>query len=251
MQTLYLKGTLILLKLDAMKTKYLYLLFFLLILGCKKIEEIPKEITILKPAEDLADTLKVIFPEGEDFFLSNQDFFSATIKKNIILAKESKVYVTFIDEGAVYRNTLCWYSYNVSQPPSKVSDIKKNVLFPNISKKDEGGLLEHGFTVQLGTEKFQPGTVIGFALILNGWEDGTVNYNNLTHYTDYSFNAGGNQQHILFKTASFDYIVIGFEDISISDVECDKDFNDILFAISDNNEGYEATSFDLSNVVVY
>ena len=232
-----------------MKIKHLFPFLFVLFSGCDKVDELPPDITVLKPCENLADSLKVMFPEGKNF-LSNSDFLSDAYQKKIVLIKEAKVFITFIDEGAEYRNTLCWYSYNISQPPSKVTDIKKSVIFPNISKKDEGGLLEPGYTIQLGTGIFPTGTVIGFSLILDGWEDGYINYNKPTHYTDYSFNAGGKQQHILFKKAFLDYIVLGFEDISVLEEFCDKDFNDVLFAISDNNEGYVATSFDLSNIII-
>jgi hypothetical protein len=233
-----------------MKPKHLFPLLFIFIFGCDKIDELPTNITYLKPYEFLADSLKAIFPENEDFLVTNPDFFSDAYQRDIVLLKESKVFVTFIDEGASFKNTLCWYSYNKSQPPSQLTEITKNVLFPNISKKDEGGLLEPGYTLQLGLGTFPAGTVISFCLILKGWEDGTINYNNPSHYTDNHFNTGSMQQHILFKKESLGYLVLGFEDISLLDAECDKDFNDILFAISDNNEGYEATSFDLSRVSV-
>ncbi|MBW6500876.1 MAG: DUF4114 domain-containing protein, partial [Bacteroidales bacterium] len=158
--------------------------------------------------------------------------------------------VTFIDEGAQYRNSLCWYSYNSSQPPLNIGDIQSNVLFPNISKINEGGILEPGFTVQLGTGKFPAGTVIGFFLIVNGWEDGKINYNKPKHYTNYEFNAGGKQQHVLFKSKHFDYIILGFEDMSVLENETDCDFNDILFSITDNDGGYEAISFETSNMIL-
>jgi hypothetical protein len=117
-------------------------------------------------------------------------------------------------------------------------------LFPNISKIGEGGLLELGYTVQLGTEKFPAGTVIGFFLISSGWGDGKINYDRNTYYTNYNLNAGAGQMHILFKNSYSRYLVMGFED----NLNGAHDYNDILFAVSDNNSGFEATSFDLSKV---
>jgi hypothetical protein len=231
-----------------MKTLYLLPILFLFLAGCEKatIDELPAEITKLEPIKNISDTLSVILPEDGNAILSSPVLFSDTIQKKIVLSKESKVFVTFIDEGAYYKNTLCWYSYNQAQPPVKIGDIKGNVIFPNISKTGEGGLLEPGYTVQLGTETFPAGTVIGFFLVADGWKDGAINYSNPTYYTDSNLNSGGEQRHILFKEAYSHYLVIGFEDYNIAPY----DYNDIFFAVQDNNEGYEATSFDLSKVVV-
>ena len=233
--------------LKAMKFKHLIPILLLVFLGCEKakIDEMPSNITKVGLIANLVDSLKIIIPENGNVSQNSPYLFSDTIQKNIVLIKESKVFVTFIDEGASYRNTLCWYSYYKSQPPLSVSDIKGNVLFPNISGKGEGGLLEPGYTAQVGTETFPAGTVIGFFLIANGWNDGNINYSNPTYYTNNNLNKGGEQWHVLFKNAYSHNIVIGFEDYAIG-----GDYNDVLFAVSDNNEGYEATSFDLSKVVV-
>jgi len=231
-----------------MKTKYLIPIIFLFFLGCEKaeIEQLPGNITVLKPVENLVDSLKVVFSENGNVMSTSAILFSDTIQKNIVLINESNVFVTFIDENTDKKNTLCWYSYNKSQPPVDVSNIKGHVLFPNISKIGEGGLLELGYTVQLGTSKFPPGTVIGFFLIAGGWSDGTINYDANTIYTDNKFNKGGEQLHVLFKNSYSHYLVEGFED----NLNGTHDFNDVLFAVSDNNENYESTSFDLAKVFV-
>lgn len=230
-------------------------LIFALIMSCEdeKIDELPDNISIVEISENLADSLYVLLPPGKDILQTDDEFFDENVQKNIVLIKESNVYVTFIDEGAGYKNSLGWYSYKQNEPPLKVEDIKKNILFPNISKVGEGGLLEPGYTLQLGNSKFPAGTVIGFFLIVKGWEKGKVNFNKLTHYTDYIFNQGQHQQHILFKNAFYESIIIGFEDVPFEggeDLPCDKDYNDILFSVSDNNQGIRATAFDLSNVPV-
>ncbi len=234
-----------------MKFKYFIPVIFLLIAGCDdKIDEVPDDISVLKPAEDLADSLNVYFPEGTNIFEANEEFFTESIQKQVVLTKESEVYVTFIEEGASNKNSLCWYAYNKFQPPLNSGEITGNVLFPNISKVGEGGLLEPGYTVKLGSGKFLAGTVIGFFLVIDGWEDGSIDYSNPIVYTNYDLNDGGNQQHILFKESYFEYLLIGFED-TLFDLESDKDYNDILFSVTDNNKGLEASSFDISEVVTY
>lgn len=232
-----------------MKTLLLIPVLLLLIYGCEKekITELPDDISSLAPIANIVDSLKVILPEDRNAELGNPVLFSDTIQKKIVVVKNSNVFVTFIDEAAFYRNTLCWYSYNNLQPPSRVADIKGNLLFPNISKTGEGGLLQSGYTVQLGTESFPAGTVIGFYLIADGWKDGDINYDNPTYYTDSNLNTGGEQRHILFKDTYSHYLVMGFEDYPGNEA---KDYNDVFFAVSDNNAGLEATSFDLVKVVV-
>lgn len=232
------------------KTLLLAMIFGILFISCEKekIDEIPDNIKYLKPCSDLADSLRIHLPEGENIVRNNEELFADTVQKNIILTKESEVYVTFIDEAASYRNTLCWYSFNKTQPPLAKSEISSNVVFPNISKTGEGGQLEPGYTVKLGGGKFPAGTVIGFFLVINGWEDGAINYNKQTFFTNYELNENGQQQHVLFKESYFDYIMIGFEDMLFTGTS-DNDFNDILFSISDNDDGLESTSFDLSKVL--
>jgi hypothetical protein len=231
-----------------MKTLLLIPILFLLVTGCKKdlIEELPSNYSIVIPVANLVDSLKYVFSESGDAIVNNPALFSDSIQKNIVLLKESNVYVTFIDESTSGRDALGWYSYNKAQPPLNINDITGHILFPNISKKGEGGLLEAGYTLQLGTEKFPAGTVIGFFLIADGWNDGSIDSSNPTYYTNSSFNKEGEQLHILFKNSYSRYLVMGFEDNLIGI----HDFNDILFAVSDNNTGIEATSFDLAKVIV-
>lgn len=225
-------------------------LFAFLLTACEKekIDEVPDNIKYLKPCTDLADSLRIHLPEGENIVINNKELFADTVQKSIVLSKESEVFVTFIDEAASYRNTLCWYSFNQAQPPLLKSEISSNVVFPNISKTGEGGQLEPGHTVKLGNGKFPAGTVIGFYLVINGWQDGVINYNNRTFFTNYELNENGQQQHVLFKESYFDYILMGFEDMLFGRTS-DNDFNDIIFSISDNVEGLESTSFDLSRVL--
>ena len=237
-----------------MKYKLFFPILLFLFWGCKKeilIDEVPANISQVKPVENVVDSLLVFLPERTNILLDNPELISDTVQKNVVLEKEANVYVTFIDEGAQFRNTLCWYSYNKSNPPLKIGDIIGNVLFPNISKKGEGGQLEPGYTLQLGTEKFPAGTVIGFFLVQNGWNDGTIDYSKPTFYTNYNLNPAGKQQHILFKNVYSRYLIMGFEDLGITSTTepADKDYNDVLFSITDNAAGFEATSFDLSHVI--
>ncbi|MBN1598288.1 MAG: DUF4114 domain-containing protein, partial [Bacteroidales bacterium] len=232
------------------KNIFLFISTFL-IAGCEgdNIKEVPTDVFLLNLKENTVGSLSALLPENQDITQLYPEFFSDTIQKQIVLVKESNVYVTFIYEGAGYRNSLHWYSYDKATPPQNVADIQYHVLFPNISTIDDGGKLEPGYSLPIGKEKLPAGTVIGFFLVLNGWSDGTIDYTKPTQYTDCLLNDDGNQQHILFKMNAFNYLFVGFEDVNYATYNCDKDFNDALFAVSDNIEGRESTSFDLTGVV--
>ena len=216
--------------------------------GCKKekatIPEIPTEIIRTKADTTLYPSIIQAFPDGSNNMVKQPVLFSDTVTKEIILTQESEVYVTFISEGAVYKNTLGWYSYTLGNVPSSTKDFTWEILFPNISGKNEGGQLTQGDMLQLGTKKFPAGTVIGFFLIVQGWQDGTINYNNPVYFTNANFNQSKEQHSILFKNKG--NIILGFEDLSYS--SADKDFNDVLVSISDNKNNYESVAFDLTKV---
>jgi hypothetical protein len=229
---------------------FLFILILLLAIftGCKKekvktIDELPLNIIRTEASPTLYEKIIDLFPDGADATVNAPALFTDTVQKNIITTDETEVYVTFIAEGAKYTNTLGWYSYNKSNPPKSINDIKINILFPNISADGEGGLLKQGYMLKVGDSKFPRGTVIGFFLIVNGWNNGTIQYSNTTFYTDYTLNTDLMQHHILFKEKSNADIILGFEDMS-KDQSIDKDYNDILIKISDNMDNYESIYFE-------
>jgi hypothetical protein len=220
--------------------------------GCKKdkssIDEVPSEIirTVANPT--LYPRIVELFPEKKDVSVSFPVLFNDTVQKRIVLTDSSRVYLTFIAEEAKYRNTVGWYSYMEGHEPQKEADVNLHVLFPNASGKDEGGQLVQGDRLQVGDKAFPKGTVIGFFLVVDGWKDGEINYNAETFYTDYSLNLGAQQHHVLFREINSGDIVLGFEDLPFDDVNSDKDYNDLLFTITDNNEGFEVINFDLTKM---
>jgi hypothetical protein len=202
------------------------------------------EIIPSKPCPTLYQNILDQFPEYTNNEANWALLFDENAEKQIRLFKESEVYVTFIAEGAGYSNSFGWYSYPSSQTPSDANSLKLNIVFPNVNKK----VLNEGDMVQLGKEKFPAGTVVGFFLILRGWENGTVNESKPKLYTDYQLNPNEQQQHILYKEKDCGDIVLGFEDKQIG-VDSDNDFNDVLFTISDNKENLDVTSFDLRKMI--
>lgn len=216
-------------------------------------EGLPPVIIETKVCATLYDSIILKLPENKNNKDANPILFAPATTKLLKLKKESEVFITFVSEGAGWRNTLGYYTYNENNEPASVSDLNKNVIFPNVSQVDEGGSLKRGDMVQLGNGKFPAGTVIGFYLVAQGWQNGLTVDGRYTHYTDSHLNNNGNQQHMLFMEHKCKDIVLTFEDIDQSEklTYSDNDFNDVIFTISDSKDPSVATvSFDTTGIPV-
>ena len=183
----------------------------------------------LEICEELESNIYTLaLPERANAMENHPEFFNHPMK-DIHIKEDGEVFLTFIDEGAGYRNVLGYYTYKEDNPPSSVEDLNEVIIFPNASKIRSGGGLEPGNTMKLlGT--FEKGDVIGFFLIANGWVNGKVTDGRFTQYTDISFNGSGQQQSVIFQDNACSSLIIAFEDISLP--SGDKDFNDAIFQIT-------------------
>ena len=106
-----------------------------------------------------------------------------------------------------------------------------------------------GDRVKLQGSPFPANTIIGFYLVADGWKNGICVDGKYTHFTLPQFNINNYQQHTLFMEETCGDIVMTFEDITVD--KSDKDFNDIIFTVSDNNTDSLAVSkIDISNFVI-
>lgn len=135
----------------------------------------------------LASSVAEELPEG-----SNVDaaFTDPSFKPYLTLSEEANVFVSFVDEGAGYRNSLGYYTFGdlafdgltksaVDTDQSGVVELGElaaldgvtmDWVFPNASKAGAGGLLSAGDTLTLnGGSTFSAGTNIGFFLTQNTW----------------------------------------------------------------------------------
>ncbi|WP_372752904.1 DUF4114 domain-containing protein [Labilibaculum sp.] len=210
---------------------------------------VPDDVIETKPCETLVDDIIEMFPEREDNSTANSELFSDDNNLILKLVEESPVYLTFIYENAGWKNSLAYYTYDADDVPESADDVELHMLFENVSMVDEGGGLSTGDRVQLGDSSFPANTVIGFCLIANGWNYGATGDGNYKHYTNTEWNTDGNQQHVLFKESTCEDLVLSFEDVQLP--SGDKDYNDIIFTINDNEEDANvATAFDLTDIVV-
>lgn len=156
---------------------------------------------------------------------------------NLVILEEAEVWVTFVSEGAGYKNVLAYYTYDRDFPPQTPEDIKDcYVIFPNTSFRGSGGGLKSGDKVSLGT--FPKNTVIGWILMRNGWNDlsrqSTEGYGLL--YSNLELNPETNLEHkqhcVLLLDEERDLFLISFEDLIRPGG--DDDFNDAVFYATAN-----------------
>lgn len=179
-----------------------------------------------------------VLPERQNAITAHPEYFTNTTK-NVVVKEETELFLTFIDEGAGYKNVLGYYTYQEGNKPSNQELLDKVVIFPNASAQGSGGQLIRGNTMRLlGT--FEPGTVISFFVIANGWRNGKITDGYYTQHSDIDYNLSGRQQSIIFYDATCNSTVIAFEDISVPNG--DNDFNDAIFEISASNPNAIDTS---------
>ncbi|HEX8060375.1 MAG TPA: DUF4114 domain-containing protein [Cyclobacteriaceae bacterium] len=228
-----------------MKNRPLWsLLLVISVVAChdNKMDERPDNIIDTIPCPTLYSRILELFPENVE--IKQKVLFTDSAQKKIVLNQASQVYVTYLAEGAGYRNSVAWYSYNKNSPPSSPDKLQLNVLFPDVSSD----ILHPGDRLKLQDDQFPAGTVIGFVLIINGWQ-GKVDFNRQKLYTDYQFNPNQRQQHILFQEKTCGALVLAFEDNTTVNDKQDADYNDIIFTVEDNNTSLENTKFDETKLI--
>ena len=188
--------------------------------------------------QNLLDDINASLPENSKVPQANPQFLSSGTETNIVLLKEADVWVTFVSEGAGYKNVLGYYTYKVGNAPATKEDIQSlNIIFPNVSFNGSGGGLYSGNKVKLG--RFPGGTVVAWFLIANGFSNGQVTNGLRTVFSDSKFNPESNpayQGHMVsLWDKSREQLLLGFEDLDRTPGSgSDEDFNDAVFYATAN-----------------
>lgn len=183
------------------------------------------------------DLVKNSIPEGFPVPVYNPQYISSGYDTDLVLEKDADVWVTFVSEGAGYRNVLGFYTYDINNPPTTVPTADKiTIVFPNVSAAGSGGSLIAGNKVKIGT--FNAGTGIGWVLLANGWNGTKVTSGLWQLFSNPNFNpestATLRQHNVLLSDPANERIILGFEDIRRDYSSCDNDFNDAVFYVSAN-----------------
>jgi LruC domain-containing protein len=197
--------------------------------------------TYLTPTNDPIDAamlndINATLPEYIAAPTSHPQYFTSGLDRNLALEDACDVWVTFVHEGAGYRNVLGYYKYNTNNPPATPAAIDTiHIIFPNASFSGSGGGLSSGNRVHLGI--FAPGITIGWVLIADGFRNGTITNVNWILYSDNQLNpeaAANKKQHaILLNDIGRGKFLLSFED-QRRDGSTDNDFNDAIFYVSAN-----------------
>ena len=177
--------------------------------------------------EGLVDFVEETLPESV-LVPENSSYFSDNAQLNTVLNDTSEVFLTFVTEGAGWKNSLGFYTYPTDQPPTTLDEIDSLVvILPNSSSPP----LEAGDKIRLG--EFPPNTTIGYFLIARGWSADTVCLGTHIIFTDRNLNTyiqeGYKQQTIQLNYPEDSLFLLGFEDQIRPGG--DNDFNDVVFYV--------------------
>ena len=203
------------------------------------LEALDDEIT-----NEFLEKVNASLPEGNTLMETHPEYLANGDDANIEMIDEGEIWVTFVHEGAGWKNALGYYTYPTGSEPKNIDAIEDmTIIYPNVSmgNKDE---LESGNKVQLlyldqdkeeYTKLFPAGVSVGWFLVAHGWQDGKreVDEGKYTHFSNIYLNEEESedlQKHnvVLYDDDS-ERFVLGFEDIPRNSSSCDHDFNDAVF----------------------
>ncbi|CAD0007303.1 LruC domain-containing protein [Flavobacterium salmonis] len=187
--------------------------------------------------KDFLTDVNNALPENMPVPTYHPEYLLGNSQHNLVILDKAEVWITFVSEGAGYKNVLAYYTYDRDFPPKTAADIKECfVIFPNASFAGSGGGLYSGDKVSLGV--FEKNTVIGWMLMRNGWNDTTrlsteglgLLYSNLELNPETDIK---HRQHtVMLYDEKRSLFLLGFEDLIRPGG--DNDFNDAVFYASAN-----------------
>ena len=159
----------------------------------------------------------------------NEAFLVEDSGANITLKENGEVFITFLHEGAGYRNSFGYFTFDAENPPTSANEIEEVIIFPNLSYPH----MTSGHRLSIG--EFEAGTSIGFFIAANGFSYYTgVDQGYRPHY--YSLKDLNpehtdtlRQHNVLLFDGEFQEVIIGFEDLPRT--WGDNDFNDAVFSV--------------------
>lgn len=185
------------------------------------------------------DNVNASLPESSPVPYYNPSYLSSGNETDIVITELADVWVTFVHEGAGYKNVLGFYTYPTGQEPNSASQIDSIfIIFPNLSFANSGGGLLSGDKVKLG--RFPAGVSIGTVLIADGWNPQTqsVRTSSTRYYSNANYNpewwSSRKQHNVQLFDQARDVVLTGYEDVYRQSYSCDNDFNDAIYYVTSN-----------------
>ncbi|MEI8609490.1 DUF4114 domain-containing protein [Enterovibrio sp. Hal110] len=196
---------------------------------------------------NLADT---VLPEARAV---NTEFLNTDYNPYLSMNQEGNVYVSFLDEGAGYKNSLGYFTFddNTFSGLSKssidtdssgvvslaelgaVEGVDYGFLYSNLSKSGSGGSLNVGDTVQVTDSTIAAGKNVSFFLSQNAYTNGDTVSDGVLTGADQTFygldflnpeadltyeldSASPSSRHVamLFADSNEEQVIMGFEDLN-------------------------------------
>ncbi len=188
--------------------------------------------------ESLMLDINTSLPERDPLPETHPEYLAGDRETNIVLIDSADVWVTFVHEGAGWKNALGYYTYPIGSTEEEIADIVDDItnltlIFPNSSFAGSGGGLHTGDKVYLG--HFQENTVVSWFLVANGWKQSGA-YVSTSKYKVFSNSflnpesSDDLKQHtVLLYDDIRSIFILGIEDIKRNLGRCDHDFNDAVF----------------------
>ncbi len=215
----------------------------------------PASLPVPSMPADFNARIALMLPEKVDIRSNKNIVLSNDDQTNIKLTSPAEVWVTFLNEGAGFLNSVGFFTYDPNNPPTKPTDVTdEQIIIPNASIPPLSAATTQGATVYLGN--FAAGRAIGFFVVANGWSGtgrklGAANVpgvkeaidRNWIYYSVKGLNpepATGNlNQHTVLLNDQeltgtngnkYQRLVLGFEDY-LRTSGSDHDFNDVILAV--------------------
>lgn len=176
-------------------------------------------------------------PEYQSVMTTHPEYLQTSSPTTITVKELADVWITFVNEGAGWFNTLGYYTFDAANPPTSADQIQNpTVIFPNVSRVGSSGPLQPGHRVKLG--RFPGGTNIGFFLMADAFRNGTIGKGRYVHFSHDILNVEPDpklRRHVVILDDSHsDRILLSMEDIRRDSTGCDQDFNDAIFYLTSN-----------------
>ncbi|RYE13375.1 MAG: LruC domain-containing protein, partial [Sphingobacteriales bacterium] len=184
----------------------------------------------------LLSYINASLPEGTPLTTTHPEYLASSAVTTLDVKAKSDVWITYVSEGAGYKNALGYYTYKTATPPTASGGgtlfggiDKVTYIFPNSSGLGSGGGLKSGDKVKLGT--FEAGTSIGFVLLQDAWTGSGVDATSAKFFSIDKFNPETTSATRRHSVVLYDDVhklfLMGFEDINRQSGS-DNDFNDLV-----------------------
>jgi LruC domain-containing protein len=216
----------------------------------------PQNLVVPSLPADFTARIGLMLPEKVDIRNNRQIALSSDDQTNIKLAAAGEVWVTFMNEGAGFLNSVGFFTYDPLNPPRTPQEVTdEQIILPNASVPPLAVAGTQGATVFLGT--IPAGRALGFFVVANGWSATGRSLNGIKvpgvkenidrNWIYYSIkglnpepadNRNLNQHTVLLQDIAltgsdnrqYQRLVLGFEDY-LRTSSSDHDFNDVILAV--------------------